>query len=149
MKRKSLAGKTRSSPRTARKEATLQLFEGLRLELRSTAAKLEHLRGFIAHMTVHKALFDEEDTQRATEIYRDLATQFSHKQETLRAKESLYTEEIQAMQSRLERRQTVLDKSQESSQALREFPQLLSYFAEKQVALQGDLSEMENALQLA
>ena len=120
-------------------------FAKLRQEIALVSKQLDNLRLFITEIS-RIASFDKEDIAQTIQTYKTLAMNLQEKEQTLKYREELYHQHIVKLNTTITSRQQFLERVG-STDLFETFPELLSYYVEKQAVLSNSLDQLKAKLE--
>ncbi len=92
--------------------------------------------------------FDEEDRKMVQQKFLDICETKRQFEITLEKKKEIYQNQIVGLETRLQRRQHVLETFDKQQNVFKEFPDVLEYFARKQSRLNETLTSIKQQLEI-
>jgi prolyl oligopeptidase PreP (S9A serine peptidase family) len=122
-----------------------KMFAKLQMQIANLVAQQQSMATLGQHLK--SDYFDEEDRQMVQQKLLDIAETKRQLEITLVRKQEIYKNQIQGLETQLQRRQKVLESVDKKQSLFKEFPDVLEYFAKKQSRLNETLISIKDQLQ--
>ena len=121
-----------------------QLFAPLEQRISELQDNLAHFRTLAKNMT--PGLFDQEDEEKVLAKIVQIETEEKAFPTELKRKLDIYNNHVRSVEAQLASRKATLEKFDNETNLFAKFPDMLSYFAEKQAKLQSQVESAKEQL---
>jgi hypothetical protein len=115
------------------------MFEDLRRLIDTKQTNLVKMETFLQRMSDNEDLFDVEDQTKVQDIYRVRSEEYAKIAEEFKVAMELYKDKVADLETRIIRRQQVLETIETEVGAISAEPVLADHFSRKQALLQNNI----------
>jgi len=134
----------KASKKKGTRALTDPLFADFENKIRDLDGHIRHLETFRNHL--HKSCFDDEDRQEVEKKLVELQQVRAGLQDTLAKKREIYVNQVKALETKVNTRRQELEQYREANAIFDTFPDLLTFFVQKQSRMQASMTAVRNGL---
>lgn len=121
------------------------MFDKLQSQISALGQQQQAMATLVQHLETD--FFDEEDMSMVQQKLLDITETKRQFEITLARKQEIYKNQIQGLETQLQKRQKVLESVDKQHSVFKEFPDILEYFARKQSRMNETLISVKDQLQ--